>query len=86
MIIEEGPSTFDKIFYWVLGIIMIAFFISVPFMARDAERANQKAWQENGCQMYDNIKAADVPAKCSQYFVDHYKSQQQRVQPPEEQK
>lgn len=81
--IEQGPSSSEKVMYWVLGAVMVAFIISIPFMVRDKNARLDKAWHDQGCEMYDDIKATDVPAKCSQYFVDHYKPQQQRVQPPE---
>ena len=83
MVIESGPTTTDKIMYWVLGIIMVAFIISIPFMVRDKNARLEHAWQTQGCEMYDDVKAIDVPAKCSQYFVDHYKAQPIRTQPPD---
>lgn len=82
-IINETTNV-DKAFYWVLGLIMVAFLISVPFMVRNDNRLKVQAWQEQGCEMYDNEKPADIPAKCSQYFVDHYKPQPARTQPPQE--
>lgn len=83
MTIEQGPSGLDKVFYFVLGTIMVAFVISIPFMARDQQRRLEQRWHDEGCQMYDDEKAGDIPAKCSQYFIDHYRSQPLRTQPPQ---
>lgn len=83
MYIEKGPSKGEKVMYWGLGLLMIAFFISVPFMWRDKQARLDKAWADMGCEMYDEEKATDIPAKCSNYFTDHYKAQEARKQPPD---
>jgi hypothetical protein len=63
--------------------LFIAFVAYVPFMIQNKEERLEKAWQEQGCKMYDMERPQDVPAKCSNTFTDHYKPQEQRVQPPE---
>ncbi len=82
--LERGPSTGDKVGYAALGLFMVAFLISVPFMIRDRNKLKQQQWQEQGCRMNDDYKPANIPAKCSSYFIDHYQPQQERVQPPEQ--
>lgn len=77
------PTASDKIVPIVCGVILLAFIACVPSMANDKEKREAKAWHDNGCKIYDDYKAIDVPAKCSAYFVDHYKAQQARLQPPE---
>ena len=77
-------STLEKVMYWVLGIVFVAFLISVPFMLMDKQERLEKAWQDKGCQMYDMEKPQDVPAKCSKTFTDHYAPQDARLQPPSE--
>ena len=79
---EPKPS--DKIVPIVCGIIFATFLAYTPFMVADANKRKEQKWQEQGCQMYDGFKASDVPAKCSNYFTDHYKPQTPRTQPPEE--
>ena len=73
----------DKIVPIMCGIILLAFLATVPSMINDKNKREAKAWQDSGCQMYDNLKPADVPAKCSNQFTDHYKAQAGRIQPPE---
>lgn len=83
--IEGGPTTgWEKAMYWVLGIIFVAFLISIPFMARDQEKRQAQAWHDQGCQMYDDYKPENIPAKCSTYFIDQYMPQEARKQPPDE--
>lgn len=77
------PTTIDRVVPIVCFVILIAFFACLPSMIKDQNKRLEQAWQDQGCQMYDNDKTANVPAKCSQYFVDHYKPQQPRPQPPE---
>lgn len=76
-------SKWDKLFYWILGIIFVAFLISVPFMMNDASKLDAQEWRDEGCKMYDNDLLKDVPAKCQTYFIDHYQAQPARLQPPE---
>lgn len=73
----------DKAIPAFCGLLLVCALISVPFMARDNERIRQQTWKAEGCKMYDDYKVQNVPAKCQTYFVDHYKAQQQRIQPPE---
>ncbi len=84
MYIEQGPGRGEKVFLTILAVVFISFLISVPFMWHDKQQRLEKAWRDEGCQMYDNEMVSNVPAKCQTYFVDHYKGQNQRVQPPEE--
>lgn len=84
MYLEQPPSGWEKAMYWGLGLLMVAFIISVPFMYRDKQARLEQQWQDEGCQMYDDMKGIDVPAKCSNVFTDHYQPQEQRVQPPDE--
>ncbi len=79
----EKPGKYDNIMYIALGLFFLAFLVSVPFMWHDKQARLEKAWQDDGCQMYDDYLIKDVPAKCQTYFVDHYKPQQGRIQPPE---
>lgn len=81
---NKGLDFLDKAVPIVCGVIMVAFLISLPFMIRDKEARERKAWQDEGCHMYDNMKSIDVPAKCSYIFTDHYKPQQERLQPPDQ--
>lgn len=74
----------EKAFYWFLGLFFVAFLISVPFMWRDKQARLEKQWQDEGCQMYDNVMAKDLPNKCANYFTDHYQPQDTRLQPPDE--
>jgi len=83
--IGHEPSGIEKAMPIILGIFFLAALASIPFMHADNERARQKSWQSQGCKMYDDEKMADVPVKCLNEFVDHYKAQQQRLQPPEQQ-
>ncbi len=83
MVIESKPSKFENVMYIALGIFFVAFLISIPFMIRDKEKREAQSWQDLGCHKYDEMKAIDVPAKCSYIFTDHYKAQEMRVQPPE---
>lgn len=78
-----GPTALDKVFYVILGVIMVAFLISLPFMYRDKQNYEAKQWHDHGCQMYDEYMLKNVPAKCQTYFIDHYNAQQGRNQPPD---
>ena len=83
--IGGGPATgWEKAMYWGLGILMVAFLISVPFMIRDKQAREAQLWQDLGCHKYDEMKGIDVPAKCSNTFTDHYAPQAPRLQPPDE--
>ena len=77
------PSKWDKVVPIVAGTVLLAFFAYVPTMVANKNERLEKAWQEKGCQMYDDYKPADIPAKCSSYFIDHYQAQKARIQPPE---
>lgn len=84
-LIGHEESTLEKGMRYGLIALMIAFIIYVPFMIQDKQERQEKAWQEQGCRMYDDVmKLDDVPVKCKWDFVDHYKAQEQRVQPPDE--
>lgn len=82
-IIEKSSSGLDKIFYLILGAIMLAFLISIPFMVRDNNRIAAQQWQVQGCEMYDSDTTTLVPPKCENTFVDHYAPQPTRPQPPQ---
>lgn len=84
--IGHEPSGIEKAMPIICGIILFGALASIPFMQRDNARIREQQWQSQGCKMYDTEKMADVPAKCLNEFVDHYKAQQPRVQPPEQQK
>lgn len=79
----EKPGKADKVVPIICGFILLAFLISLPFMVRDEARIKAEKWQQQGCQMYDDERAVNVPAKCNNDFTDHYKAQTPRVQPPE---
>lgn len=79
--IGHEPKGLEKAMPIILGFVLLGAFISVPFMQRDNARIREQTWQSEGCKMYDNEKVADVPVKCLNEFVDHYKAQQQRTQP-----
>lgn len=81
MYTEPKQNLIEKISFAALILVFIAFIISVPFMASDKEKRQQEAWQEKGCQMYDDQKIEEVPAKCHSEFIDKYKSQELRAQP-----
>lgn len=81
--LESAPSKWDKVGYAALGLLMLAFFASLPSMWADKQRRLEQAWQDTGCQMYDNMPLDKVPAKCATGFTDHYKPQEQRAQPPD---
>lgn len=78
-------SKWDKVIPVIAIGILLAFFACVPSMIKDQNRAEAQQWQAQGCQMYDDYKLSDVPAKCQVYFVDHYQAQPVRVQPPQAQ-
>jgi hypothetical protein len=82
--IIEKPNISDKIVMWGCIALVGAILVCLPSMINDKNKRLEQAWQTQGCEMYDNYKATDIPAKCSQYFIDHYKSQDIRIQPPEE--
>lgn len=84
--IGGGPATgWEKAMYWGLGLLMVAFLISVPFMIQDKQERLEKAWNDQGCRMYDEeTKLDDIPAKCKADFIEHYKAQDARLQPPDE--
>lgn len=85
--IGGGPeSKLEKAMYWLLGIVFLAFLAHIPFMLIDKQERLERAWQEQGCQMYDMQRTQDVPAKCSNQFTDHYAPQDARLQPPAETK
>lgn len=81
--ISGGQSTGEKVVMWFCIGFFLVFLAFIPKMAADKDKAMRQAWEDNGCQMYDEYKATDVPAKCSQYFVDAYQPQEVRVQPPD---
>lgn len=74
-------SGIEKAMPIVCGVILVAAIISIPFMQRDNEKIRQQKWQSQGCKMYDSEFLKDVPVKCLNEFVDHYKAQEQRIQP-----
>lgn len=77
-----NPATkLDKVFYAVLGSVMVSFIISMPFMIADKQARLDREWKDKGCQMYDVDRIADLPSKCNNDFTDHYKSKQLREQP-----
>lgn len=78
------PSKGDKIVPIVCGVVLLAFFACLPSMIRDEQKIQDQLWKDHGCQMYDDYKPANVPAKCSSYFIDHYQPQNSRPQPPDE--
>ena len=78
------PSFMDRAFPIAMGILMVAFLISIPFMVMDTHKRETQLWEEKGCQMYDDYTIDSVPAKCQTYFIDHYQSQPTRTQPPVE--
>lgn len=81
MIFSE-PTKGDKLVPVVCGVILLAFFATIPSMVNDQNRRREQAWQDQGCQMYDESVLDKVPAKCQTYFVDHYQAQKLRPQPP----
>lgn len=82
MIITEGKSTtFDKVLYTFLALLVLSTIAYVPFMMADKQATAEKEWKEKGCRMYDAARVSKIPAKCSNDFVDHYKSQTLREQP-----
>ncbi len=84
-IIEHEESGLEKGMRYGLIALMIAFFIYVPFMIQNKEERLRQAWQDNGCRMYDEeTRLDDIPAKCKADFIEHYKAQQPRLQPPDE--
>lgn len=80
------PSKLEKAGYIILGIVFVAFLAYIPFMLINKQERLEQAWQDRGCQMYDMERPQDVPAKCSNQFVDHYAPQDARKQPPAEDK
>lgn len=77
----EGPtSTAEKFMYIFLCIVVIAAIACIPLMIADKQNRLDEEWKNNGCQMYDKDKVSDIPAKCNNDFVDHYKSQDSRKQ------
>ena len=77
-------STFEKMMKWGCIALFVAFLIALPFMIMDKQEREAQLWQDLGCRKYDEVKQSDVPAKCANTFTDHYKPQEQRVQPPDE--
>lgn len=78
--LETPARPLEKAFYALLAILLVATLCYAPFMYADAQRELKREWDENGCQMYDDKKIADVPAKCQSHFVDHYAPQERREQ------
>lgn len=74
-------TALDKAVPIICVTILVAFFAGLPSMVSDKNKRLQQAWQDRGCQMYDDYKMDYVPAKCQQFFVDHYAPQQLRSQP-----
>ncbi len=79
--ISQGPGTGEKIMFVILGIVFIAFLAYIPFMIANKQERLERAWQEQGCQMYDTEVINNIPAKCHNDFTDHYKAQELRKQP-----
>jgi hypothetical protein len=81
---ELSKSTpLDKLTPLALIVLMLALFASVTFMVWDSNKRKEELWQADGCQMYDNYRIKNVPAKCHQHFIERYQSQEKRVQPPD---
>lgn len=80
-IIEYGGDNLSKIIGWSCALLAISAFIALPFMISDSNKSKEQAWQEQGCQMYDEKPMETVPAKCQSFFVDHYAPQTERAQP-----
>jgi hypothetical protein len=74
--IEGKSTTFDKVLYTFLALLVLAIIAYVPFMMADKQATAEKEWKEKGCRMYDAARVSEIPAKCSNDFVDHYKSQE----------
>jgi hypothetical protein len=85
MSIGEGMSSKTFTIMMVVGGLLTVGAIHSSYLEIIQNRKKQleQAWQEQGCQMYDNANIDSVPAKCLNYFTDHYEPQEQRVQPPE---
>lgn len=79
--IYNEPTTRDKMVPIVCGVILLAFLATVPSMINNKNKRLEQAWQEQGCQMYDNYHISEVPAKCQAHFIDHYQPQPARPQP-----
>ena len=82
--IGQETSTLEKVLNIALGLLFVAFLVSVPFMIRDKQARIDKAWSTKGCQMYDDAAIKNVPAKCQGDFIDHYSPQELRYQPNNE--
>lgn len=77
---EEGIY---KVVSAVLGVFILLAMAAIPYIAAQTDKDNKRQWQTQGCHMYDELPMSKVPAKCQQYFVDHYAPQSQRTQPEE---
>jgi len=73
--IEGKSTTFDKVLYTFLALLVLATIAYMPFMIADKQATAEKEWNDKGCRMYDADRVSEIPAKCSNDFVDHYKSQ-----------
>jgi hypothetical protein len=80
-IIEDGNDKSTKIVGVICIALLVATFVALPFMISDSNKSKEQAWQEQGCQMYDEKPMESVPAKCQSFFVDHYAPQSERSQP-----
>lgn len=80
--IYGAPTMWDKIIPVGCLLILLVFIACLPSMVADKNRRLEQQWQSNGCRMYDDTKMSEVPAKCQQFFVDHYTAQPARTQPP----
>lgn len=76
---EQSPL--DKIMMWGAIVLFVAFLAYIPTMFQNKQDRLDKAWKTQGCEMYDDEKIADVPAKCQTFFIDHYAPQERRLQP-----
>lgn len=74
-------TTMDKVMYVGLGLLFVAFLISVPFIVADKQKRLDQEWRDKGCQMYDMDRVVNIPAKCNNDFTDHYNPQPTREQP-----
>jgi hypothetical protein len=83
MVISEETKADKYIFIGFIVLLVLILFVFAPYELITGQQRRERAWHTQGCQMYDDETTNDVPAKCLNYFTDHYKPQQQRTQPPE---
>lgn len=60
----------------MVGIIMALMILVVgPKIHSDNVKADNKAFADQGCNLYANDSIDDVPAKCQNYFRNQYETQ-----------